>query len=106
MRQAARFGETLRRLAIFDEGFVTAGFGPAWARGTLALGMALSRIVLRVDGQAQRPLEGLALDGRGGRLEVGPLAVMPPPNLPIVIAALVPASLAPPGPALVTQARP
>ena len=27
MSQAARFQETLRRLAIFDEGFVDAGFG-------------------------------------------------------------------------------
>lgn len=27
MSQAARFEETLRRLAIFDEGFVEAGFG-------------------------------------------------------------------------------
>ena len=27
MSQAARFQETLRRLAIFDEGFVEAGFG-------------------------------------------------------------------------------
>jgi 4-carboxymuconolactone decarboxylase len=27
MNQAARFQETLRRLAIFDEGFVDAGFG-------------------------------------------------------------------------------
>ena len=27
MTQVARFQETLRRLAIFDEGFVTAGFG-------------------------------------------------------------------------------
>jgi 4-carboxymuconolactone decarboxylase len=27
MNQAARFQETLRRLAIFDEGFVEAGFG-------------------------------------------------------------------------------
>jgi alkylhydroperoxidase/carboxymuconolactone decarboxylase family protein YurZ len=28
MSQTARFQETLRRLAIFDEGFVEAGFGP------------------------------------------------------------------------------
>jgi alkylhydroperoxidase/carboxymuconolactone decarboxylase family protein YurZ len=28
MSQTARFQETLRRLAIFDEGFVNAGFGP------------------------------------------------------------------------------
>jgi alkylhydroperoxidase/carboxymuconolactone decarboxylase family protein YurZ len=28
MSQAARFQETLRRLAIFDEGIATAGFGP------------------------------------------------------------------------------
>ena len=34
--QVVRFQETLRRLAIFDEGFVAAGFGPALA-GTSAL---------------------------------------------------------------------
>ena len=28
MGQTARFQETLPRLAIFDEGFVEAGFGP------------------------------------------------------------------------------
>lgn len=31
MSQMARFQETLRRLAIFDEGFVDAGFGPGRA---------------------------------------------------------------------------
>ena len=31
MSQTARFQETLRRLAIFDEGFATAGFGPSLA---------------------------------------------------------------------------
>jgi alkylhydroperoxidase/carboxymuconolactone decarboxylase family protein YurZ len=43
MGQTARFQETLRRLAIFDEGFVTAGFGldladtPALDAKTMAL---------------------------------------------------------------------
>jgi 4-carboxymuconolactone decarboxylase len=36
MDQTARFQETLRRLAIFDEGFAEAGFGPGPA-GTPAL---------------------------------------------------------------------
>ena len=31
MSQTARFQETLRRLAIFDEGFVDTGSGLAWA---------------------------------------------------------------------------
>ena len=39
-------------------------------------------------------------------LKSGPMTVMLPPNVPTRIAARVPTRLAPPGPALVTQARP
>ena len=34
MSRTARFQETLRRLAVFDEGFVEAGFGPALAQAS------------------------------------------------------------------------
>lgn len=50
MTQTARFQETLRRLAIFDEGFVSAGFGfdPLGAPALDARTMALLQVAVSV----------------------------------------------------------
>jgi alkylhydroperoxidase/carboxymuconolactone decarboxylase family protein YurZ len=51
MDQTARFQDTLRRLAIFDEGLVEAGFKPFTAAGTSALDTkteALLRVAVAV----------------------------------------------------------
>ena len=51
MDQMARFEETLRRLAVFDEGFVRAGFGLDLARTSALVGR---RRVIRKVGETMR----------------------------------------------------
>ena len=85
MNQTARFQETLRRLAIFDEGFVDTGSGLAWATtSALAVSAAIGSSAVCLQWSTAR---ALALGATKDEITDVLLAIIPVAGLGRIISA-------------------